>query len=102
MRMKLTVYRFAKRGIGGCKPHAHEAKQCTALQSEGLGVANPRKMLLFWFFCLDFVHFLLRSSNALVSRRNVTACSLATKPRTRLEWGVWGTRFPHTPASDTH
>jgi hypothetical protein len=23
----------------------------TALQSGGLGVVNPRKMLVFWFFC---------------------------------------------------
>jgi hypothetical protein len=29
---------------------------------------------------LDFVHFLLRSSNALVSRSNVIACSLAVSP----------------------
>jgi hypothetical protein len=30
--------------------HAHEAKQCTALQSGGLGVANPMRMKLTHFF----------------------------------------------------
>ena len=39
--------------VGVCRrqTHAHEAKRFTALQSGGLGVANPRNMLLFWFFC---------------------------------------------------
>jgi hypothetical protein len=48
--MRVHFRRFAKRGIGGL-PHAHEAKRFTALPSGGLGVANPRKMRLFWFFC---------------------------------------------------
>ena len=55
--------------------------------------------------CLDFVHFLLRSSNALVSRIYVTACSLAASPPTQIGVGtvsVFRRSQPrHTPPGDS-
>jgi hypothetical protein len=91
-------------GRGASVPHAHEAKRLAALQSGGLGVANPRKnSFCSGFFAAKPQKVALRNIvDGIVSWWGVCVFRLRRKTQTPHSKGEReGTWFPHTPAGET-